>query len=65
MGRLALCVSLFAGAAVLFAQSTRGDIKIFIPRPISNTGINEQQDFFAEQFNLSHDRSHDTMTYNS
>jgi hypothetical protein len=53
---------LFAVSSLLSAQSSRGDIKVFIPRPISNTGINEQQDFFAEQFKMEISAANYTIT---
>jgi hypothetical protein len=36
-------------AAALHAQG-RSDVKVFIAPPVSNPGIKEQEDFFAEQF---------------
>jgi hypothetical protein len=53
---------LFAVSSLLSAQSSRGDIKIFIPRPVSNTGVNEQQDFFAEQFKMEISAANYTVT---
>jgi hypothetical protein len=46
----------------LLAQSSRGDIKIFIPRPVSNPGIFAQQDFFAEQFKMEITAANYTVT---
>jgi hypothetical protein len=49
-------------ALPLAAQSSRGDIKIFIPRPVSNPGIFAQQDFFAEQFKMEIAAANYTVT---
>jgi hypothetical protein len=61
--RLALSALLFA----LFprfplAAQNRTDVKIFIPRPLANTGINKQQDFFAEQFKMEISAANYTVT---
>jgi hypothetical protein len=46
----------------LAAQSSRGDIKIFIPRPVSHPGIYTQEDFFAEQFKMEISAANYTIT---
>ncbi|GMO39566.1 MAG: hypothetical protein Pg6C_00050 [Treponemataceae bacterium] len=47
----------------LVSQS-RADIKIFIPRPESKTGVHEQQDFFAEQFKMEIGAANYSITEN-
>jgi hypothetical protein len=49
-------------AIPLAAQASRGDIKIFIPRPVSRPGIYAQQDFFAEQFKMEITAANYTIT---
>jgi hypothetical protein len=48
----------------LSAQTSRTDIKIFIPRPESRPRIYEQQDFFAEQFKMEISAANYTITDN-
>jgi hypothetical protein len=55
----ALCL-----ARPLFAQTSRSDVKIFIPRPESKPGIREQEDFFAEQFKMEITAAGYTITDN-
>jgi hypothetical protein len=55
---------LAAAGGGIFAQSSRADVKIFIPRPESRPRIYAQQDFFAEQFKMEISAAMYTVTDN-